>query len=279
MNIRLDEPLERRRRRWMSSRSGSICRSWRRRQPRGRPEGLLPRRGVYDHFIPTRGRSPGDEGRVPHRLHALPGRGVAGIAAGVLRIPDDGLPADRAWKSPTPRSTKARRRWPKRRMMALNVTGKREMLVSQGVHPHYRQVLKTYLSDLPADVQRNPAEERRDRYAGAGKRAGARHRRRHRAVAQFPGAHRARRNDHQVRPRQRIAEHPVVQPAEPGLLKQPGEMGVDIATGEGQPLGIPLQFGGPYLGLFAAQDRNSCARCPAAWSGRRWMSRASARSA
>src|SRR5947207_4947679 len=35
-------------------------------------------------------------------------------------------------------------------MMAFNVTGKREIIASQGVHPHYRAVLKTYLSDLPA---------------------------------------------------------------------------------------------------------------------------------
>src|SRR5436190_3200548 len=136
-------------------------------------------------------------------------------------------------------------------MMAINVTGKREIIVSQGVHPHYREVLKTYLSDLPARYTEIPLkngvmdtmeleDELEDDTAAI--------------LCQSPNF---LGNSERVETIGKFAhanQSLMIQTFNPlslGILKHPGEMDVDIAVADGQPLGIPLQFGGPYLGLFA----------------------------
>lgn len=53
-----------------------------------------------------------------------------------------------------------------------------------------------------------------------------------------------------------------------GLMKSPGAMGADIVVGEGQSLGVGLQFGGPYVGLFACRgDRNFLRNIPGRLAG------------
>ena len=139
--------------------------------------------------------------------------------------------------------------------LALNVTGKRRVLVASTVHPHTRRVIATYLADLPAQVIEIPAAGGKTDPATL-----AEHLDNDTAcvVVQSPNVYGLIEDWTAL-----FAEahhHPktlavaAFNPTACGLLKRPGTCDADIAVGEGQPLGIPLQYGGPYLGLFAARQ-------------------------
>lgn len=152
-------------------------------------------------------------------------------------------------------------------LMSLNATGRRRVLVASTLHPHYRSVLKTYLTDLPVQMIELPADPRTGTvHADTVKNELAKSKGDAACVVvqspnvfgqiedwagQFAAAHDAKTPDGSHAGTLAVA---VFNPISLGLLKTPGDCGADIAAGEGQPLGIPLQFGGPYLGLFAARQ-------------------------
>jgi len=139
-------------------------------------------------------------------------------------------------------------------LMALNTTGRRRVLVGQTLHPEYLAVLRTYLSDLPVELVELPAEGGRVAAATVAARADADTAA---VVIQSPnvwgliedwdGCFAA------AHAREGTCAIAVFNPIACGLLRKPGECGADIAAGEGQPLGVPLSLGGPYVGLFAAR--------------------------
>lgn len=143
-------------------------------------------------------------------------------------------------------------------LLALNATGKRRVLVADTVHPDYRRVLETGLSDLPGELVTVKSENGRltvDAVKAAADNDTAC------LVVQSPnfygqiedwdGLFKAFQSTSTQGARPLNVA--VINPIACALLKTPGDCGADVACGEGQPLGVPLQFGGPYLGLFAAK--------------------------
>lgn len=137
--------------------------------------------------------------------------------------------------------------------MALHVTKRKRLLISSTVHPHYRQVVKTYLQGSGTKLIEIPTHE---------------------GVTDFEAVRSSLKEDtaavlvsspnffgclesieelagllHSLGSFLVVA----VDPISLGLLRPPGEMGADIVVGEGQSLGNVLNFGGPYLGLFATR--------------------------
>ncbi len=134
--------------------------------------------------------------------------------------------------------------------------GKRkEILVSPGLHPHYQSVMRTYLSDFDGMYMISPTFNGLED-VNPQKLIDAVDENTAMVMVQYPDFF------GQVFDFSELAEacHAKgtllcvsVNPIALGLLKTPGEMGADVVVGEGQPLGIPLSYGGPYLGIFATR--------------------------
>lgn len=138
-----------------------------------------------------------------------------------------------------------------------NFRGKKpKVLLSPGIHPHYRETVRTYTQD--SDVILSGDQGEVDIEAGPEALIPLIDDQTGLVVVAYPDFF-GRIYDYTELA---AAVHEAgalfavsINPMALGLLKAPGDFGADIVTGEGQSLGIPLSYGGPYLGLFATRQK------------------------
>lgn len=142
-------------------------------------------------------------------------------------------------------------------VMARRITKRGKALLSTGLHPHYRSVARTmakYTGDVL--VEGDPALEAGTDWAAL---AASIDKDTSCVVVQYPDIL-GRIDDMTAlaaacRAAGALLIAVVTEPVALGLVKAPGEMGADIVVGEGQAIGVGLQFGGPYVGLFACKSK------------------------
>jgi glycine dehydrogenase subunit 1 len=139
-------------------------------------------------------------------------------------------------------------------MMANRVTGRKKAVLSGGLHPHYREACETYARFVGFELAaQDPAPGEDEDLAGlvdAGSSC---------VVVQNPDFWGELRDwsglAQACHDRGALLVVVVTEILSLGAVRPPGEMGADIVAAEGQSLGNALNFGGPYLGLFASRDR------------------------
>ena len=143
-------------------------------------------------------------------------------------------------------------------LLTVSLPRKRTKVVVAGtVHPHYRDVLRTYTSGLPLEIVELPIPADGLKTAPA---AFDEHLDDSLAclIVQYPNFFGTIEDIAAVAERAHAVGANLVVSAYPtalGLLKPPGELGADVVTGEGQPLGVAQSFGGPVVGLLATRQR------------------------
>ena len=140
-------------------------------------------------------------------------------------------------------------------LVAIRETGRNRILLSEGLDPSVREVVHTYLEGLSIRIdllplaggQSNPSTFKETVAGDLACFVGA--------IPTFFGTidDFSGMADHLHQNGALFILH--ANPHALALLRTPGEWGADIATGEGQSLGLPLSAGGPYLGLMAARKK------------------------
>ena len=131
-------------------------------------------------------------------------------------------------------------------MMANRITGRKKALLTQGVHPHYQDVVHTYARFCGFTAEAWDMKEDMSNQISC-------------VVVQYPDFYgniedfRALAATCQTRGILLIVV--VTEIVALGLLMPPGDMGADIVAAEGQSLGCGLNFGGPTVGLFATREK------------------------
>lgn len=209
--------------------------------------------GSYDHFIPAvvdaiSGRSEYYTAYTPYQAEASQGSLQAFFEYQTLICQLTGLDVSNAslYEGGTSVAEAV--------LMALNVTGRRGPVVTAAsVHPEYRQVLDTYMTNLNVPVVTLPTP---DGGVDPQQVASAVTDQTPCVVIQNPNFF---GNLEEVRALAEIAHRRGAlfivsfDPISVGLLRRPGDDGADIAVAEGQCLGTPMNYGGPYLGILACR--------------------------
>jgi len=152
-------------------------------------------------------------------------------------------------------------------MMATVHTGRQNVVVAGALHPEYAQVLQTYSDGRDYEILRVPAgadgrvDAQRLRQAVTATTAAV--------IVQQPnfyGVIELPDAAGEVAHAAGALLIACIDPISVGILPSPGDYGADIAVGDGQPLGIPLSFGGPYVGFMSCRE-NLLRRIPGRLAG------------
>lgn len=140
-------------------------------------------------------------------------------------------------------------------LLCMSVTKRPKVVTTFSVHPEYRQIIETYFAQLDAELVTVGAG---DGTASLEELAAAVDEKTACVLLQHPNFFGCLENVAAVA---KIAHDRgallamSVDPISLGLLKRPGDLGADVVVAEGQSLGTPMQYGGPYLGIMACREK------------------------